>query len=100
MPRWRRPRPLRFDLSGLAGPPPPQYWSALVLHLVLAALAYVGLTAWKVPAGCDIAAVVADTCGDAGRVVHFAYLVIALVGTLPPAIYIRRWMTRRWPPEA
>lgn len=99
MPRWRRPRPLKFDLSALFKPPPPHYWWALALHILLGALVFVGLLAWRPPAGCDIAAAIADTCNDGARIVHRLYLVIACAVALPPAIYVRRWMTRRRPPK-
>lgn len=98
-PRRRKTQPLKFALSGLSKPLPAHYWLALAVHMLLAALFYSGLLAWTAPVHCGIVTVMAGSCSQAGVLVHWFYLAAALAVTLPPAIYIRRWMTRRWPPK-
>lgn len=99
MPRWRKPRPLKFDLSGLTDPPPYHWWG-FGIHILLMVPVYAVLWTWRTPLGCTVAALAADACNSTAELAHWLYLTIAASVTLPPSIYIRRWMTRRWPPAS
>lgn len=98
MRRWRKPRPLKFNLSGLTNPPPYHLWG-LAAHLLLIVPVYAALWTWKTPLGCTLAMLVVDACAAEAEAVHWLYLTIAAGATLPPSIYFRQWLTRRWPPK-